>query len=77
MGYKKSHMDILAKIWDKNGQGHDSLKCPECSGKLVLIQVEPIHDAENAYVPYDTIIECTSCPFTFRAESFWIVGSVK
>jgi len=77
MGYKKSHMEILASVWDKTGRGRDSLKCPDCGEKLVLIQVEPIYDAQNAYVPYDTVIECTSCPFSLRAESFSILGSVK
>lgn len=42
-----------------------------------MIQVEPIHDAENAYVPYDTIIECNKCNYKIRTESFTILGSVK
>ncbi len=75
MGYNKKSMEILADIWQK-GAGN-SMKCPKCNGKLVLVQVEPIHNAENAYVPYDTIIECTSCSFKIRAESFTILGSVK
>ena len=75
MGYKKSDMKILAEIWDKSSD--ISMTCPECKGKLVLIQVEPIQDAQNAYTPYDTIIECCSCPFKIRAESFTILGSVK
>ena len=33
--------------------------------------------AEDAYTPYDTVIECTSCDFKIRAESFSILGSVK
>jgi hypothetical protein len=68
-------MKILAEIWDKSSD--KSMTCPECKGKLVLIQVEPIQDAHNAYTPYDTIIECCSCPFKIRAESFTILGSVK
>ena len=31
----------------------------------------------NYVVAYDTIIECTSCDFKIRAESFTILGSVK
>lgn len=75
MGYKKKDMEILANIWNKTGD--KSMICPQCEGKLILVQVEPIPDAENAYIPYDTIIECTSCPFKIRAESFTILGSVK
>jgi len=74
-GYNKKNMEILAGIWDKTGS--NSMKCPECGGKMVLIQVEPINDAYNAYIPYDTIIECTLCDFKIRAESFTILGSIK
>jgi len=73
--YNKKDMEILASIWDK--KKHDSFKCPQCNHQMVIVQIEPIHDAENAYVPYDTIIECTSCDFKIRAESFSILGSVK
>ena len=75
MGYDKKNMEVLADIWDKNGD--KTMQCPECGSKMILVQVEPIHDVHNAYVPYDTIIECTSCPFNIRAESFTILGSVK
>ena len=73
--YNKKDMEILAKIWDRNRD--KTLSCPECKHKMVIIQVEPIPDAENAYIPYDTIIECTHCDFKIRAESFSILGSVK
>jgi DNA-directed RNA polymerase subunit RPC12/RpoP len=73
--YSKRDMEILAGIWDRT-RGK-SLECPQCGHKMIIVQVEPIHDAENAYIPYDTIIECTSCDFKIRAESFSILGSVK
>ena len=73
--YNKKDMEILAEIWNKSSD--KSMVCPKCGGKLVLVQVEPIPDAENAYIPYDTIIECTSCTFQIRAESFTILGSIK
>ena len=74
-GYNKKNMEILANIWNKTG--NKSMICPQCKGKLVLVQVEPISDAENAYVPYRTVIECTSCSFKMETESFTILGSVK
>jgi DNA-directed RNA polymerase subunit RPC12/RpoP len=74
-GYKKEDIDIVASIWSKTDG--KSMNCPQCGKKMVLIQVEPIQDAENAYVPYDTVIECTSCSFRIKAESFTILGSVK
>ena len=73
--YSKRDMEILADVWDQSS--NKSLKCPQCDHKMIIVQVEPIHDAENAYIPYDTIIECTSCDFKIRAESFSILGSVK
>lgn len=74
-GYNKKDMEILANIWDKTD--NKSMICPQCKEKLVLIQVEPISDVENAYVPYKTVIECTSCLFKIETESFTILGSVK
>jgi len=73
--YNKKDMEVVAGIWDKTGKR--AMICPQCGSKMVLIQVEPTIDAENAYIPYDTIIECTKCEFKIRAESFTILGSVK
>jgi len=74
-GYNKKDLEILAIIWGKKGE--EQLLCPQCKHKMVIIQLEPILDAENAYFPYDTIIECTNCDFKIRAESFTILGSVR
>ena len=73
--YNKEDMEVVAGIWDKTGER--AMICPKCGSKMVLIQVEPTQDIDNAYIPYDTIIECTSCEFKIRAESFTILGSVK
>jgi len=72
--YNKKNVEIVANIWDKKG-GH--MICPKCKKNMVMIQIDPIYDAENAYVPYDTIIECTNCDYKIRTESFTILGSVK
>ncbi len=72
--YNKKNVEVVSKIWDEK---HNSMICPKCGGNMVMIQVEPIHDAENAYVPYDTIIECNKCNYKIRTESFTILGSVK
>jgi hypothetical protein len=73
--YNKKEMEFLARIWDR--KNNKILVCPQCKSKMIIIQIEPISDAENAYIPYDTIIECTNCDFKIRAESFSILGSVK
>jgi len=44
---------------------------------MIIVQVDPIYDTDNAYIPYDTIIECTSCSCEIRAESFTLLGGVK
>ena len=75
VGYNKKDLEILAIIWGKNDE--EQLLCPQCKHKMVIIQLEPKLDAENAYFPYDTIIECTNCDFKIKAESFTILGSVK
>jgi len=75
MKYSKRDMEILADVWDQSS--NKSLSCPQCGHKMIIVQVEPIQEAEDAYTPYDTVIECTSCDFKIRAESFSILGSVK
>lgn len=32
--------------------GAPGLRCPQCQGKLTIIQIEPIYDVDNAFVPY-------------------------
>jgi len=66
-------MELLAGIWDRD----KSMLCPQCGHNMIIVQLDPIQDAENAYIPYETIIECSSCEFKIRAESFTILGSVK
>jgi len=75
MKYNKKSMEFLAKIWDR--KNNNVLVCPQCKSKMIIVQLEPIQDSENPYVPYETIIECTYCDFKIRAESFSILGSVK
>jgi hypothetical protein len=75
MKYNKKDMEFLAKIWDRDSS--KILICPQCKSKLIIVQIEPIQDTENAYVPYKTVIECTNCDFKIKAESFSILGSVK
>jgi hypothetical protein len=71
----KEHVNVLADMWDQTGE--KNLICPQCKSSLIMIQVEPISDPDNAYVPYKTVIECTSCDFSLDAESFTILGGVK
>ena len=75
MGYNKKNMEILADIYESTSNG--MMSCPNCGGNLIIVQVEPISDYDNAYTPYDTVIECSYCSFNLRAESFTILGSVK
>ena len=74
MSYKKN-LKILEGIWRKN-RG-EAMTCPQCQGSLMMVQIEQIYDTENPYIPYKTVIECTSCSFKLITESFTILGSVK
>jgi len=67
--------EILSNIWHRKDQ--NTFTCPKCNSPLTIVQVEPIDEPDNAYTPYKTIIECTSCPFSIETESFTILGSVK
>ena len=75
MNYNKKDAKILAGIWGKTSDA--SMKCPHCNGKMILMQTEPLQEVENAYVAYDTIIECTFCSFKIRTKSFTLLGGVK
>ena len=63
----KKNMEILANIWDKTDDR--SLTCPQCGGSLTIVQMEPTLDVDDAYTPYKTIIECSSCSFKLETES--------
>ena len=75
MIYNKKNMDVIANLWDRTGE--NSMVCPKCGNKMIMIQLDPIQDYQNPYVAYDSIIECTKCEFEIRTESFTILGSVK
>lgn len=73
--YNSKNMDVLSGLWNQNKDG--SMLCPKCGDKLILVQLEAIYDSENMYTPYDTVLECTTCSYHVRAESFTILGSVR
>jgi hypothetical protein len=73
MNYKKAN--IFDSVWNQPASG--TMICPQCKGVLTVVQIEPIYDAENAYTPYRTVIECSSCSFRMVTESFTILGSIK
>ena len=72
---KESGFESVSKLWTHSDS--KGLKCPNCKGNLILVQVEPIEDWNNPYQSYNTIIECTSCPYQIKSISYTILGSVK
>jgi hypothetical protein len=73
MSYKKT--TVAEDIWQQTSQR--SMTCPQCKGFLTVVQVEPIYDPDNAYTPYRTVVECSTCSFRMVTESFTILGGVK
>jgi hypothetical protein len=73
MSYKKT--SVAEDIWGQTTQR--SMTCPQCKGFLYVVQVDPIYDTDNAYTPYRTVVECSSCSFRMVTESFTILGGVK
>jgi hypothetical protein len=73
MNYKKT--SIAEDIWKQTGQG--AMTCPQCKGFLTIVLVEPIYTLDNAYTPYRTVVECSSCSFRMVTESYIILGGVK
>jgi hypothetical protein len=73
MSYKKT--SVAEDIWGQTAQR--SMICPQCKGFLTVVQVEPIYDTDNAYTPYRTVVECSTCSFRMVTESFTILGGIK
>ncbi|MBN1861380.1 MAG: hypothetical protein JW840_07970 [Candidatus Thermoplasmatota archaeon] len=73
MRYKKTN--VAEDIWRQTTSR--SMTCPQCKGFLTVVQVEPIYDPDNAYTPYRTIVECSTCSFRMVTESFTILGGIK
>ena len=73
MRFKKT--SIAEDIWRQTTSR--SMTCPQCKGFLTIVQVEPINDPENAYTPYRTVVECSSCSFRMSTESFTILGGIR
>lgn len=73
MTYKKT--SVAEDIWKQTRSRN--MTCPQCKGFLTVVQVSPIYDPENAYTPYRTVVECSSCSFRMVTESFTILGGVK
>ncbi|HEC89367.1 MAG TPA: hypothetical protein ENI44_02160 [Thermoplasmatales archaeon] len=72
--YNKTKMEVFSKLWI--GDDH-SFRCPECGGQLIVIQAEPLESYDTPATKYETVIECSSCSYHARAESYTILGSVK
>jgi hypothetical protein len=73
MSYKRT--SVAEDIWGQTAQR--SMVCPQCKGFLTVVQVEPIYDTDNAYTPYRTVVECSTCSFRMVTESFTILGGIK
>jgi hypothetical protein len=73
MSFKKT--TIAEDIWKQTGKR--SMTCPQCKGFLTIVLVEPIYETDNAYTPYRTVVECSSCSFRMVTESFTLLGGVK
>ena len=73
MSYKKT--SVAEDIWGQTAQ--QSMTCPQCKGFLCVVQVEPIYGTDDAYTPYRTVVECSTCSFRMVTESFTILGGIK
>ena len=51
--------------------------CPKCGSDMMISQINPINSTDSDHVSFDTVIECSSCSFKLRSESFKVLGGVK
>jgi hypothetical protein len=78
MGFElnQQHMvKTLSDLWKYSDAS--GLKCPDCQSDLILIQAHEIQDIQNPYQIYDTIIECVSCSYQIRTESYTVLGAIS
>lgn len=78
MGFEQSQQHTVktsSDLWkfsDSSG-----LKCPICQKDLILIQAKEIQDFLNPYQIYDTVIECLSCSYHIKTESYTMLGAIS
>jgi len=64
-------------IANPDDPGSHILHCPVCHNILTIIQLEPIYTNDSPFVPYRTVVECSSCSYTNMTESYTILGGIK
>lgn len=74
MEYSKRDAEILSEAWKESEQ---YMHCPKCDNDMIISQINPVNSSDDNYVSFDTIIECSSCSFKLRSESFKVLGGVK
>ena len=74
MEYNKRDANILSDAWKES---NEYMSCPKCGKDMIISQIDPINSSDENYISFDTIIECSSCSFKLRSESFKVLGGVK
>jgi hypothetical protein len=74
MEYNKRDANILSEAWNENNQ---HMNCPKCGKDMIISQINPIYGSDEENISFDTIIECSSCSYKLRSESFKLLGGVK
>ena len=74
MEYNKRDANILTEAWEESNQ---FMTCPKCGSDMMISQINPINSTDSDHVSFDTVIECSSCSFKLRSESFKVLGGVK
>ena len=74
MEYSKRDANILSDAWKES---NEYMSCPKCGKDMIISKIDPINSSDANYISFDTIIECSSCSFKLRSESFKVLGGVK
>jgi len=74
MEYKKRDANIVSEAWKESNQ---FMSCPKCGSDMIISQINPKSSSNDDYISFDTIIECSSCSFKLRSDSFKVLGGVK
>ncbi len=71
----QEEINVLRDIWNRDNKRF--MVCPKCGGSLTVVQLGPKYKPNSYYTPYETVIECDSCDFKMKVESFTIFGAVR
>lgn len=75
MGLHTIHNKIIPDLWDSSQK--TTMKCPHCDQELHVESIDEIDSFNTPFIPYETILKCSSCTFESTSQSYALRGSIQ